>query len=376
MNRCVMLAPFGSSTAGCGGHEWRERQWRRTRTDWGPMPLLPANAALLQTMAALGIKRVTEATPQEVRDMQVELAALTPRGPDVANVEDVSLETPDGDSITLRILVPHGEVAGVIVYFHGGGWVIGSMAGYDAVTRKLAVGTGHAVVNVDYRLAPEFPYPTAVDDCQLAFDWVATNLDRIIGATADHATGAAVPAHNDDDSRQAQTRPTTTVPLVVAGDSAGGNLAAVVARRRRDRGDSPITMQVLIYPVTDCDTETASYLDPDNQLLLDRAAMLSFWDHYLPDPARRAEPDASPLRTADLAGLPPTLVITAEYDPLLDEGEAYAHRLEAAGVPTTLIRHDGQMHGFFGMVAEAGNDAAIAQIADALAQAARRGPPP
>jgi len=154
----------------------------------------------------------------------------------------------------------------------------------------------------------------------------------------------------------------------VAGDSAGGNLAAVVARRVRDAGGPPIAMQVLVYPVADADLDTPSYVDPENQLLLNRDAMVWFWDHYVPDVSRRSEPDASPLRAGDLAGLPPALVLTAEYDPLRDEGEAYATALLAAGVETELERVPGQMHGFFSILILPGHEGAIARINESLAR--------
>ncbi len=137
---------------------------------------------------------------------------------------------------------------------------------------------------------------------------------------------------------------------MVAGDSAGGNLAAVVAQRARDENGPAIALQVLVYPATDSDLDNGSYRDPDNQLLLTRDAMVWFWDHYAPDPASRANPDASPLRAADLSGLPPALVLTAEYDVLRDEGEAYAERLRQAGVPVEFRRFEGQMHVFFTLV--------------------------
>jgi acetyl esterase len=154
------------------------------------------------------------------------------------------------------------------------------------------------------------------------------------------------------------------LPIIVAGDSAGGNLSAVVARRARDQHGPAIALQVLVYPVTDANLDTASYTDPANQLLLSRDSMAWFWDHYVPDHARRSEPDASPLQASDLAHLPPALVITAEHDVLRDEGEAYAAALEAAGVPVTLTRYAGQMHGFFTVLVLPTGAQAIDQIAD------------
>jgi len=194
-------------------------------------------------------------------------------------------------------------------------------------------------VLVDYRLAPEYRYPVAVDDSYAALEWVAERLTDIAGAGA---------------------------PVIVAGDSAGGNVAAVVAQRSRDRGGPPIALQALIYPVTDADVDNASYRAEENQLMLTRAGMIWFWDHYLPDADRRTEPDASPLQAADLSGLPPAVVLLAEFDVLRDEGQAYADRLRDAGVPVDVHVHPGQMHGFFTLLTVPGHEEALSQIAAAL----------
>ena len=188
----------------------------------------------------------------------------------------------------------------MIVYLHGGGWATGSLDEYDTLARKLAERTGCAVVLVDYRLAPEHPFPAAADDVWVAVQWAGSHLEQLAGKR---------------------------VPLLVAGDSAGGNLAAVVVQRAHAHKGPPIAMQVLIYPVTDCVMETASYLDPANQLLVTRDSVRWFWDLYVPDAARREHPSVSPMRAVDLSGLPPAVVLTAEYDVVRDEGEAYAARL-------------------------------------------------
>jgi acetyl esterase len=211
----------------------------------------------------------------------------------------------------------------VIVYFHGGGWVIGALPEFETLARTLAEQTGCAVVLVDYRMAPEDRYPAAVEDSWVALQWVDAHLEEIAGAR---------------------------VPLVVAGDSAGGNLAAIMAIRARDAGGPAISLQVLAYPVTDCDLDNETYLDPANQLLLSRDSMIWFWGLYAPDRADREHPDASPARAADHAGLPPAVVLTAEHDVLRQEGEAYAEALRAAGVAVESRRFEGQMHGFFTMV--------------------------
>jgi acetyl esterase len=242
--------------------------------------------------------------------------------------------------VTVRVLLPPQGARGVILYLHGGGWVIGAIDEFETMARKLAERTSCAVVLPDYRLAPEFRYPTAVDDCYAALEWTASRTDEITGRSG--------------------------APLIVAGDSAGGNLAAVVARRARDRNGPKIALQVLIYPVTDADFDRPSYLDPDNQLILTRDAMVWFWDHYLPDAARRTEPDASPLHARDLSGLPPAVVLTAEHDVLRDEGEAYAERLQEAGVPVDQRRHAGQMHGFFTFLLLPGSERGFQQVVKAI----------
>lgn len=308
------------------------------------MPLLPENAHALEMLDEMGIRPLHELSWKAARAQSNLLSAANPPGPAVASARDVAVPTADGAEITVRLLVPEGEVRGVITYFHGGGWVIGNIDGYDTLARKLATMTGWAVANVEYRLAPEHQYPTAVDDATTAFEWVAAN-------SADIVAGHGAP---------------TPVPLVLAGDSAGGNLAAVVARRMRDRGGPRAALQVLVYPVTDADVDAPSYLDTENQLLLSRDTMIWFWDHYAPDSDRRVEPDASPLQAADLRGLPPALVITVEYDPLRDEGEAYAARLDGAAVPTELVRLPGQMHAFFSIVTLPGHEEAIARIKQSL----------
>jgi len=207
------------------------------------------------------------------------------------------------------------------------------------VARKLAERTSCAVVLVEYRLAPEHRYPAAVDDSYAALEWVGQNVKYIAGRE---------------------------VPLIVAGDSAGGNLAAVMAVRARARNGPPIALQVLIYPVTDSDLDLPSYADPENQLLLTRDGMIWFWDHYIPDSSRRSEPDASPLHTDNLSGLPPTVILTAEHDVLRDEGEAYAARLQEADVKVNLKRYSGQMHGFFTLLMLPGSELGFQQVVKAV----------
>jgi len=286
------------------------------------MAIDEATAGFLTQLAESGVKPLNEMTPGEARGFYAALRELYGPGPDVAKSYDVQVPTPDGGHITVRVLVPEGEIRALVVYYHGGGWVIGNIDDVDNLTRILANGLHAAVVNVDYRLAPEHPYPAAADDAWTALQWANEQMAEITGAA---------------------------VPLLVMGESAGGNLSAVVAQKAKAAG-LELAGQVLIYPVTDADLDSPSYTDPENQLLLTRESMVWFWGHYAPDPASRLNPDASPIRAADLVGLAPAIVLTAEHDPLRDEGEAYADRLREAGVPVEHRRFPGQMHAFFTMV--------------------------
>ena len=308
-----------------------------------------ATAALLAQVAASGAKPLTELTPAQARRFEGSAAAGDP-GPAMANVTDLRVRT-GGGSVPVRILSPCPNPRGVIAYYHGGGWVLGGISAFEALGRHIAARTSCAVALVGYRLAPEYRFPTAVEDSWAALQWIAGHLTEIAGER---------------------------VPLLVAGDSAGGNLSAVVAQRALKAGGPAIGLQVLIYPVTDCDLTTTSHLDPANQLLLSRETMTWFWDHYAPDQEARAHPDASPLRGAPLAGLPSAVILTAEHDPLRDEGELYATLLMRAGVPVRHRRFPGQMHGFFSMIgllpgARDGLDFVVAAVEEHLA---RRPPAP
>ncbi|WP_433509809.1 alpha/beta hydrolase [Nonomuraea sp. CA-143628] len=213
------------------------------------------------------------------------------------------------------------EARPVVVYFHGGGFTLCTLDTHDSVCRLICTDADVIVVSVDYRLAPEHPYPAAVEDAYAATRWVYEHA-RELGA---------------DPGR-----------LVVAGDSAGGNLATVTCLKARDEGGPPIALQVLVYPVTDAAQDAPSYAENAEGYFLTTAHMRWYWDCYQPDHARRAEPYSSPIN-ADVSGLPPALVITAEHDPLRDEGEAYAERLRAAGVDTQSVRYAGMFHGAFGL---------------------------
>ncbi len=210
----------------------------------------------------------------------------------------------------------------MLVFFHGGGWVIGDLETPDGTCRALANRAGCVVVSVDYRLAPENKFPAAPQDTYAATQWVAANAASI------HVDPARI---------------------AVGGDSAGGNLAAVTAQMARDRGGPRLVFQLLVYPVIDGACDTASYRDNAEGYLLTKDMMRWFWNHYVRDAEDLFNPIASPLRARSLKGLPPALVQTAEFDPLRDEGEAYAAQLKQAGVPVRLTRYNGMIHGFFGM---------------------------
>jgi acetyl esterase len=238
----------------------------------------------------------------------------------VAEVRDDSIHGPDGD-IPVRIYRPDGDALPVLVYAHGGGFVFCDLDSHDDLCRNIANRIPAVVISVAYRLAPENPWPDAAEDFFTATRWGAENADAIGG-----------------DARR----------VVVGGDSAGGNLAAVTALMARDRGAAPIAGQLLIYPVIAADFDTESYRLFGNGFYNPQPALQWYWDQYVPALADREHPYASPLR-ADLAGLPPAIIVVAGHDPLRDEGFAYADALEAAGVVTVRCPFDGGIHGFMTM---------------------------
>ena len=259
----------------------------------------------------------------------------------VARIEDLTIPGPAGD-IPVRLYSPDPDTQlPALVYYHGGGWVIGDLDSHDPLCRTLANRANVVVLSVHYRLAPEHKYPAAADDSYAAAQWVSEH-------------GAEIGA---DGSR-----------IVVCGDSAGGNLSAVVSLMARDRGGPELRGQVLIYPVTNLDFGTDSYRDNgDGSKGLSEDGMRWFWQHYVRTQSEGFEPYASPLRADTIADLPPALVITAEYDALRDEGELYAERLERGGIPTQLTRYDGVIHGFVSMFAAVPEgDTAVNQIAGFL----------
>jgi acetyl esterase len=287
------------------------------------MPLNPQVEALLQFMAQMPPIDFATATPADVRevfDNPMPLAAPPP----VARIEDISI-TLEGRNLDARLYVPDGadDRPPLTLFYHGGGWVIGTLDTHDGTCRAIAQKSGSAVLSIAYRLAPEHRYPAAADDCYDALVWAAENAASL----------------GIDASR-----------LAVAGDSAGGNLAAAVAIMARDRAGPALRHQLLIYPVTDQDYSLPSYAENgDGSYYLSTDGMRWFWGHYLGETATNEAPLAAVLRTSDLSSLPSATVITAEYDPLRDEGNAYAEKLKAAGVPVDAATAPGMVHGFFSM---------------------------
>ncbi len=300
------------------------------------MPLDPKAKAMIDQMAMMPLPPWSELDAVTFRAM-MDAGRFPPPDLPLAEIVDTTIPGPSGP-LAVRIYRASSEPnQPAIVYFHGGGFVIGSLDSHDGTCRRLSHGIGCTVVSVDYRLAPEHLYPAAVVDSYAATDWVADNAKIL---------------------RIDPTR------IAVAGDSAGGNLAAAVAIIARDRGGPAICHQLLTYPVTDMGFRSESYVTNGEGYFLTKDMMVWFGDQYVPKGHSIEDPLLSPLYAKDLSKLPPATVITAEFDPLRDEGEAYARRLQEAGVPTKLIRYDGVFHGFFSM------NGAIDQADDAHAFAA------
>lgn len=304
------------------------------------MPLDPQAQLVLDQMKAAGVPPVTGGTPEDARAMMAGIRAMVADGPAEASVRDFPIPV-DGGEITLREITPPGEPIATVVWFHGGGFVIDGNEVYTPQCRVLAVASEARVVMVDCRVAPEHPYPVPVQDADAAVDWIARNYEG---------------------------------PLVIGGDSAGGDLAAVATRHARDSG-LDVVLQVLLYPVTDGGEDTDSYRERATGYIIGAEDMSWFWGHYVPEREKRDHPDVSPLRSNDLIGLAPAYIAVAEYDPLRDEGIAYAERLREAGVPVRLEHYEDQMHGFALMVgvldvAERSLQEASAAIRDAVAATA------
>ena len=286
----------------------------------------PQAQQVCDLIVASGRPPIETLSPDEARAVYLaSKAILQPDPPEVAEVRALQAAGPGGP-IPLRLYRGQGTDAKAalpaLIYFHGGGWVIGNLESHDQVCRALANAIGAIVVAVDYRLAPEHKFPAAAEDAIAATRWIA-----------DNAGGIGIDARR----------------LAVAGDSAGGNLAAVVCLDARDRAAPALVFQLLIYPGTDMAMAHPSHHRHAQQLPLTRAGMRWFVGHYLRCPADEADWRASPLRAASLKNLPPALVITAGFDPLRDEGEAYAQALAEAGVPVKLECFAGQIHGFMTM---------------------------
>ncbi|GAA3463587.1 alpha/beta hydrolase [Saccharothrix longispora] len=285
------------------------------------MPLDPTLRAMRDDAVAAGVRPLYELSIEEARAADLAaIRAAAGAGEPVRHVTDRHVPGPGGD-LPIRVYRPvdTAEPLPTAVYFFGGGWALGSIDTSDEICRALANAVPCQVITVGYRLAPEHRFPAAVDDCRAAVGWIAANAAEL-GVDPDR--------------------------LAVAGDSAGGNLAAAVTL---DRAGPALAAQVLVYPNTDHRGDTGSMRENDDPAAFNRRSVAWYWGHYLARPEDGLDPSASPLLAEDLSGLPPALVITAEHDPLRDEGERYAERLREAGVPVVATRYAGMAHGFFAM---------------------------
>ena len=283
------------------------------------MSLDPQVKQFLQTVESLGVPPFESLEVAEARAAAAATAEQIGPPLPVAEIRDLAVPGLGGE-IPLRLYRP--DVDGpcpVLVYLHGGGWVLGDIPTHEKLCTEIVQGAGCAVVSVEYRLAPEHRFPAAADDAYAAMQWVMAHGEQL-----------GIDSHR----------------VAVGGDSAGGNLATVACLMAKDRDVTMPVCQILIYPITDCDFGTPSYENNADGYLLTRSTMRWFWQCYAGSDEDRCHPYASPLRAEDLAGLPSALMITAEFDPLRDEAEDYARRLEEAGVPVTLTRYDGMIHAF------------------------------
>ncbi len=287
------------------------------------MPLEPQIKAILDQAAAAKAPPLSSMSPGQARDeFRTMLESFGGTPPAVAKSEDRAIDGPAGQ-IKLRVYTPEGKAPfPVLVFFHGGGWVLGDLESHDALCRALTNEARCVTVAVDYRRAPEHKFPAAAEDCYAATLWVANNGGLL----------NANPAQ-----------------LAVGGDSAGGNLAAAISLMARDRGAPHICYQLLMYPALDSSLQSPSQKEFADGYLLTRADMAWFWGHYLAADADRSNPYCCPAAAADLTGLPRAMVITAEFDPLRDEGAAYAQRLRQAKVPVVYKQYEGVTHGFMSM---------------------------
>jgi acetyl esterase len=284
------------------------------------VPIDPQAQVILDLINATGFGDISEMEPAEVRALMASLS-VGESPVHVDRVEDRTIPGPAGD-LPIRVYAPAGDgPRPVLVWYHGGGWVIGSIDTHDGLCRELADAVGCVVVSVEYRLAPEHRFPCAVEDARAALEWVHAHA-REIGADPDR--------------------------VALGGDSAGGHLAAVTALAARDAG-LPVVFQVLVYPALEYEFERPSMIENAEGYMLTTSAMRWFYGHYLNDPSEGEDWRVSPIRHDRLGGVAPAFVVTAEFDPLRDQGRAYADALAAAGVPVTSTTYDGVFHGFFSM---------------------------
>jgi acetyl esterase/lipase len=290
------------------------------------MVLDPQAKALLAKLAEQGLPSTDEMSLPHAREAVLMFEELEGEPQPVAQVRDLTVPGPAGE-LPVRLYTPHLAPQGtrptpLVVFFHGGGWVRGSVEIADRPCRALANTSGCTVASVEYRLAPESKFPAAAEDCYAVVSWLAKHAGEL-----------------DSDSER----------VAIAGDSAGGNLAAAVALMARDRGGPSLSYQVLIYPATDARGDYPSRRENAEGYFLTTRAMEWYWRHYLSDDASRDNPYVSPLRAVNHSDLPPALIVTCEYDPLRDEGEAYGEKLREAGVPVKVSRYEGMVHGILWM---------------------------
>ena len=304
------------------------------------MPLDPQAESVLKMMASSGAPAIESLSPPQAREMMTQFFRPPPGSEEpVGKVENRNIPGPAGQ-IPVRVYTPKGNPPfPILVFFHGGGFVLGDLDSHDMTCRSLTNQAGCVTVAVDYRLAPEHKFPAAVDDCYAATVWISEHAAEVGG-----------------DAKR----------LAVGGDSAGGNLSAVVSMLARDRGKPAIRFQLLVYPGCDATCSMESHR-VNTEYFLTPALIKYFYGHYLRNEEDRKDPRMSIVLAKDFSRLPPALVITAEYDPLRDEGEALAEKLKSGGTPVKLTRYPGQIHGFFTMAnfLDAGKKA-VSEAAQAL----------
>ena len=267
-----------------------------------------------------GVPDFAEVGVEAARENAVQAGSFIPPGPDVVRTQDLKIPGHDGFPLDARLYHPEGEPVGVVVFLHGGGFVLSSLEEYESICRHFTIASQCAILSISYRLAPEHPFPTPLEDCYAATLWSAENHGELLGVK---------------------------LPLVVAGDSAGGNLSGAVSLLARDRRAPDIAAQLLIYPTADADFTRPSHAQYGSDGLLTAKTMEWFWDQYVADPKERANPLVSPVLAKDLSGLPPAMVEIAGHDPLRDGGEDYAEKMAAAGTQVIMRRWYGLCHGFF-----------------------------